>query len=135
MQLQNTYFDILSNPLNELINVVCARETLESNPLSVRLLSSSISNSLSSVFETVSQDDLGERLLVSFVLLLSIRSAPNPAVQCLSCLDSALALDGIGAIIHEDLRSHIQTCLLAIDEVTQEENAKPGGWLSYMSQG
>lgn len=119
--------------LSLFLSSVCARDTLESNPLSVRLLSSSISNSLSSVFETVSQDDLGERLLVSFVLLLSIRSAPNPAVQCMSCLDSALALDGIGAIIHEDLRSHIQTCLRAIDEVTQEESAKPGGWLSYMS--
>ena len=96
------------------------RDSLESNPLSLRLLSSSISTSLFSSFECSSCDLLGERLLVSFVLLLSVRSANNPSVQCLSCLDSALALDGIGAIIEANLRGHIEKCLKAIDQEAAE---------------
>ena len=75
---------------------VTVRDTLESNPLCLRLLSTPISTSLSLLFESFNSDILGEKLLSSFVLLLSIRSASNPAVQCLSCLDSALALDGLG---------------------------------------
>lgn len=131
--LQNRKQQMIKNlALSVLLTAVSVRDSLESNPLSLRLLSSSISTSLSSSFEHPSCDLLGERLLVSFVLLLSVRSVNNPSVQTLSCLDSALALDGIGAIIEANLRGHIETCLKAIDQETAEEEPK-AGWLSYMS--
>ena len=47
----------------------------------------------------------------------------------LSCLDSALALDGIGAIIENELRNLIEKCLheAKLREMPKEENNQ---WLS-----
>ena len=96
------------------------RDSLESNPLSLRLLSSVISTNMPNSFENCTSDLMGERLMSAFVLLLSIRSSNNPCVQCLSCLDSALSLDGIGQIVEANLRSHIETCLKSFDQLAQE---------------
>ena len=112
------------------------RDSLEANPLSLRLLSSCLTNDISLLFEKISGDALGERLLASYVLLLSVRTNNNPCVQCLSCLDSALALDGIGAIVEANLRVKIEECLKEYTELSSQEdqNKNQSGWLSSGSK-
>lgn len=121
--------------LSLLLTAVSVRDSLEANPLSLRLLSSCLTNDISLLFEKISGDALGERLLASYVLLLSVRTNNNPCVQCLSCLDSALALDGIGAIVEANLRVKIEECLKEYTELSSQEdqNKNQSGWLSYMS--
>jgi len=118
-----------------LVSCVTARDTIEQNPLFSRLLTSPMPSDLIKLFADsgTMSDILGNRLVGAFSLFLSLRTNNNPSLQSLSCLDSALALDGIGTIIERELKLLIDACLAEYKERERlrEENA---AWFSsYVS--
>lgn len=120
--------------LSVLICCICVRDILEQNPLSTRLLSSRIPTEIINFFSDFNWIYIyGNRLVSSFALFLSMRNNNNPSLQCLSCLDSALALDGIGSLIENELKILIEKCLsdYALREQQKEDNSP---WFtSYVS--
>ena len=53
-------------------------------------------------------------------------------IKCLSCLDSALALDGIGSLIENELKLLIEKCLADYAEKEQEKNENSPWFTSYV---
>ena len=74
----------------------------------------------------------GNRLIGAFSLFLSLRHNNNPSLQSLSCLDSALALDGIGAIIERELKILIDKCLSDYKEREKQREENSAWFSSYV---
>lgn len=120
--------------LSVLVCCICVRDILEQNPLSTRLLSSPIPTEIIHFFSDFNWIYIyGNRLVTSFALFLSMRNNNNPSLQCLSCLDSALALDGIGSLIENELKLLIEKCLADYAEKEQEKSENSPWFTSYVS--
>ena len=57
---------------------------------------------------------------------------PLEQIKCLSCLDSALALDGIGSLIENELKLLIEKCLADYAEKELEKSENSPWFTSYV---
>jgi len=118
-----------------LVSCVTSRDTIEQNPIFSRLLSSSMPSDIIKLFaDSANMTQIyGNRLIGAFSLFLSLRHNNNPSLQSLSCLDSALALDGIGAIIERELKILIDKCLSEYKEREKQREENSAWFSSYVS--